>query len=80
MKDQTTPRVTTHETIKLDELIQGLVRQLEANKIPLDDALPALLLEAMEHNESLGVLFRRQEGASMYDSPAFQALHRTRCC
>lgn len=80
MKDQTAPRVTTRETIKLDELIQGLVRQLVANKIPLDDTLPPLLLEAMQCNESLGVLFRRQAGTGMYDSPAFQALHGANRC
>lgn len=80
MNNQVTPRVTTRTTIKLDELVGELVRQLKADNIPFDDTLPALLLEAMEHNESLGDLFTRQAGGSMYDSPVFQALHRANCC
>lgn len=80
MNNQVTPRVTTRTTIKLDELVGELVRQLKADNIPFDDTLPALLLEAMEHNESLGDLFTRQAVGSMYDSPVFQALHRTNCC
>ena len=74
------PRVTTHESIKMGELVRELVQRIKANKIEFDDELPKLLMAAIEHNEDLGILFRRHNSARMYGHPAFQALHGANRC